>query len=123
MMRYTFKSVCWKTQPFAAQTMISTNNRGSASFASPQARAGACPVGTQASHTAFIASKSAMSASQIVVCSICFLDEPASSSKTSMRASASRVYASTAAVPELTFKARMLVSETYQTNLIYFFLS
>lgn len=38
-----------------------------------------------------------------------------------MRASASRVYASTAAVPELTFKARMLVSETYQTNLIYFF--
>ncbi|MCX7081458.1 MAG: amino acid ABC transporter permease [Pseudomonas sp.] len=28
-----------------------------------------------------------------------------------------------AAVPELTFKARMLVSETYQTNLIYFLLA
>ncbi|AWM92645.1 amino acid ABC transporter permease [Pseudomonas sp. 31-12] len=31
--------------------------------------------------------------------------------------------ASAAAVPELTFKARMLVSETYQTNLIYFLLA
>jgi polar amino acid transport system permease protein/cystine transport system permease protein len=26
-------------------------------------------------------------------------------------------------VPELTFKAKMLVSETYQTNLIYFLLA
>lgn len=31
--------------------------------------------------------------------------------------------ASAAAVPELTFKARMLVSETYQTNTIYFLLA
>ncbi|MCY1446974.1 L-cystine transport system permease protein YecS [compost metagenome] len=31
--------------------------------------------------------------------------------------------ASAAAVPELTFKAKMLVSETYQTNLIYFLLA
>lgn len=31
--------------------------------------------------------------------------------------------ASVAAVPELTFKAKMLVSETYQTNLIYFLLA
>ncbi|WP_122455484.1 amino acid ABC transporter permease [Pseudomonas viridiflava] len=31
--------------------------------------------------------------------------------------------ASAAAVPEMTFKAKMLVSETYQTNLIYFLLA
>ena len=43
--------------------MIFTSNAGSASFALPQARAGAWPAGTQASHTAFIASKSAMSVS------------------------------------------------------------
>ena len=31
--------------------------------------------------------------------------------------------ASAAAVPEMTFRAKMLVSETYQTNLIYFLLA
>jgi hypothetical protein len=52
-----------KAQPLAAHTMIFTSSAGSASFASPQARAGAWPAGTQASHTAVIASKSAMSVS------------------------------------------------------------
>ena len=50
----------------AAVTMISTLRSGRASLDSPHARAGACPSGTQASHTAFMASKSAMSASHTV---------------------------------------------------------
>ena len=41
----------------AAITEISTNNASLAILAATQARAGACPSGTQASHTAFISAK------------------------------------------------------------------
>lgn len=51
-------------QDFTAKTWISMRNRGSASRASTQARAGAWPGVTQASHTAFMASKSVTWASQ-----------------------------------------------------------
>ncbi len=42
-------------------TDISTNNSGRAMAACTQARAGACPIGTQSFHTAFNAAKSAIS--------------------------------------------------------------
>lgn len=47
-------------QASAAITEISTSSSGRAIAASTQARAGAWPSGTQASHTAFMAAKSAM---------------------------------------------------------------
>ena len=56
--------------------MISTFSSGRASFASPQARAGAWPSGTQASQTAFISAKSAMSDSQMIACNIRSRDDP-----------------------------------------------
>jgi len=48
-----------------AVTMISTRSRGSASFASTQARAGAAPFGSHAVQTSFMASRKRISVTQI----------------------------------------------------------
>ncbi len=50
----------------AAVMMISTLYSGAASLASPVARAGVLPCGTQPSQTAFISAKVLMSASQMI---------------------------------------------------------
>src|SRR5690606_35714450 len=49
----------------AAITMISTSARGSASFASTQARAGSAALSTHAVHTSFVGARLRMSLTQI----------------------------------------------------------
>ena len=79
---------------------ISTVNCGAARRGdSTQARAGAWPAGTQASHTAFISAKSSMLFSQIVADSACSLSLPASASRASMRDRMSLVCSATLLPP------------------------
>ena len=68
--------------------MISIFIFGSFSLASTVARAGVWPGTTQASHTAFMAAKSAMSASQIVAVRIFVLSLPPLASSESISPSA-----------------------------------
>src|SRR5918997_2996693 len=69
---------------FAAMTAISTLKAGVASLASTVARAGVLPGDTQASQTAFISWKVAMSVSQIFAMSSFDLSVPASARRLSM---------------------------------------
>src|SRR6056297_2823772 len=86
---------CGPSYPRAAVTISSTFNSGVASFASPQARAGAWPSGTQASQTLFISAKSAMSASQITHCRMRVGSDPASASSFSIFLMQVRVWSAT----------------------------